>query len=315
MENLLSVKNLNIYVNNDLKAVDSLSFDLKKGEILGIVGESGCGKTLTALALARLLNKNIRAEGEIFLDGKNISSYSDSEFLKLRKSEISMIFQDSAFNPLMKIGHQVIEAIRDFENNTKAKNFEITLDLLKKVRLNDPETSFYKYPHELSGGQRQRVMIAMSIASNPKLLIADEVTTALDVTTQLQILNLLKELQNDTGMIIISHDVSVIKHICDFVCIMYSGNILEYGPAREVLENPKHPYTYSLLKSIPSQDKDQILHSIRGIVPSLKEREKIHGCIFAPRCDFVCTKHKEEIQKHYISPEHYVLCHRNGEFL
>lgn len=292
MEYLLSIKNLHIKFKSHKKtfnAVNGVSLNLVQGKTLGIVGESGAGKSVTFYSLLGLIPKEkiqISAEEATF-DGKNIIKLSVKELLKIRGKEISIIFQDpmSSLNPYLKVGNQIIEALTTHYKISKKEAKQKTLKILKEVGINDSERRFEQYPHELSGGMRQRIMISMALITNPKLLIADEPTTALDVTVQAQILNLLRQLKAKYSMsiIFITHDLSIVSEMCDNVCIMYAGIIVEYGSVIDILHNSKHPYTISLKKSVPDfYDKKEILYSIPGTPPDISK--SIIGCPFAPRC-------------------------------
>jgi len=316
-EILLRAQNLSINIKNGkekLTAVDNISFHVKQGEILGIVGESGCGKSLTALSIPGLLAEGIKvSDGNIIFDGKDILRMSKEELREINGKDISMIYQEpmTSLNPLIKIGKQVAEVIKLHEKKTKKEIDKEVLEILVKVGLRDPEKSINYYPHQLSGGMRQRVMIAMAIICKPKLLIADEPTTALDVTIQAQILELLKEINKEfnTSILFISHDLGVINRLCDRVIVMYAGKIVEEGKVRTIFLHPVHEYTKGLMNSIPTRDqKGKKLKCIKGRVPSLSERK--FGCPFAPRCDTardICFTEKPEEQA--LSMFHKVSCH------
>ncbi|MGJ7919425.1 ABC transporter ATP-binding protein [Neobacillus sp. LXY-4] len=273
-----------------LPAVDGISFELKEGEILGIVGESGSGKSVTSLAVMGLIPMppGKIEKGEILFEGKDLLTYSEKEMRKIRGNQISMIFQEpmTSLNPLFTIGDQIVEALRLHTKMPKAEAKLKAIELLKLVGIPRSEAIVNEYPHQLSGGMRQRVMIAMAMACNPRILIADEPTTALDVTIQAQILDLMKNLneQTNTSIILITHDLGVVAEICDRVLVMYCGQIVEHGDVHTILKEPKHPYTKGLLKSVPDLlGKKDRLYSIPGNVPrpgSIKQ-----GCPFAPRCD------------------------------
>ncbi len=282
----IEIKNLNIYFNEKtkLQAVNNLSFGVKKGEIMGLVGESGCGKSLTSLAVMRLLRKNATLSGEINFLGENILNLSKKEIAGIRGREISMIFQEplTALNPLHRVGKQIGEILKIHTSLSKKERKQKTLELMEEVNLKELEDTYKKFPHELSGGQRQRVVIAMAIACEPKLIIADEPTTALDVSTQTQIIDLLKEInkKKDNSLLFISHDLDLVGDLCHRIAIMYAGHIVE---VIEELRDAKHPYTKCLLNAIPNPlHKGNELYSIPGRVPTLSERES--GCPFAARC-------------------------------
>ena len=280
-------------------AVDGVNLTLAAGEVLGIVGESGCGKSLTALSILGLVPKPTGriASGEIIFKGKDLARGSDTEMNEIRGKDIAMIFQEpmTALNPVIKIGEQIAETIRVHEGLSRQAARQRALDLLERVGMSNPRQRIDQYPHELSGGMRQRVMIAIALACRPKILIADEPTTALDVTIQAQILALLKDLQRELGMamILITHDLGVVAQVADRVAVMYAGRIVEEGTAIEVFEAPAHPYTRLLLSSIPALDQDYVrLQTIAGMVPSLANLPS--GCRFHPRCPDArvqCAKH------------------------
>jgi peptide/nickel transport system ATP-binding protein len=290
---LLEVKNLESAFDiddKDYNAVDNVSFRVKTRQIVGVVGESGCGKSVMSLSIMQLLPKGIGKikSGEIIYDGINLEKMTEAQINKIRGKDISMIFQEpmTSLNPVFTIGYQLQEV---FFNHLKISKKEARLKsiaLLKRVGISRPEKIVDEYPHQLSGGMRQRVMIAMAIACQPKLLIADEPTTALDVTVQAQILDLLKEIQsiNDMSIILITHDLGVVAEMCDEIIVMYAGKIVERTDADTLFYNPKHPYTTLLLGAIPKMDaKEKRLSSIQGIVPSLTNMPEV-GCRFANRC-------------------------------
>ncbi len=283
---IIDIKDLNIYFNEKtrLQAVNNLSFSVRKGEIFGLVGESGCGKSLTSLAIMRLLRRNASLSGEINFLGENILDLPKKEMSSLRGRDISMIFQEplTALNPLHRVGKQIDEILKLHTSLSKRERREKTLKLMEEVNLRDLEETYKKFPHELSGGQRQRIVIAMAIACEPKLIIADEPTTALDVSTQAQIINLLKAInkKRDNSLLFISHDLDLVEGLCHRVAIMYAGHLVEVV---EKLREAKHPYTRCLLDAIPNPaHKGRDLYSIPGRVPTLAERGG--GCPFAPRC-------------------------------
>jgi len=297
-EKILEVKNLRTSFFTDdgeVKAVEDISFNVFKGRTLGIVGESGCGKSVTSLSIMRLIQEppGKIVGGEILYKGKNLVQLSMSEMRKIRGNEISMIFQEpmTSLNPVFTIGNQLCEAIRIHQNLSKKDQVLKAVEMLKLVGIPSPEQRVNEYPHQLSGGMRQRVMIAMALSCEPHVLIADEPTTALDVTIQAQILELLKELQEKMGMgvILITHDLGVIAEVADDVVVMYAGKVVEQGEVVEVFSNPKHPYTQGLLGSIPSiNKKKEKLETISGIVPSLLDLPV--GCRFQDRCKHVFEK-------------------------
>ena len=290
---LLNVENLSLSLKKDgsyLKILDNVSFQVEKGETLGIVGESGCGKSMTALSIMRLLPDKAKLEGKVYLEKEDITTLSKKQLEKIRGNQISMIFQDplTSLNPLHTVGKQIGEALYLHTDLSKTARKHRVVDLLNEVGLPRAEEIVNEYPHQLSGGMRQRVMIAIAMACNPRLLICDEPTTALDVTVQAQILELMNKLKqvNDMGIIMITHDLGVVAEVCDRVIVMYAGRVVEQGIAEELFENPKHPYTIGLLHSIPKlgERKNQ-LGSIPGTVPSPKNMPA--GCRFADRCNQV----------------------------
>ncbi|MGG1663702.1 ABC transporter ATP-binding protein [Brevibacillus sp. NRS-1366] len=292
---LLHVKGLKTHFNTErgrVTAVDDVSFILEEGEILGVVGESGCGKSVTSQSILRLFDEKytVEYEGEINFKEANLLNLSLSGMQKIRGNDISMIFQDplSSLNPVYTIGYQIVESIMLHQKISKKEAYDKVIELLKLTGIPAPEKRFNEYPHELSGGMRQRVMIAIALACQPKILIADEPTTALDVTIQAQILDLITELNEELkmGVIFITHDLGVVAEICTRVIVMYLGQIVEEGDVETIFSTPLHPYTKGLMKSIPQLDGDrsQKLHVIKGSVPSLYSIPK--GCRFASRCSY-----------------------------
>ena len=285
----------------EIKAVDGVSFELPKGKTLGIVGESGSGKSITALSILRLIAKNGKiAGGEILFNNRDLTKLSEKDIRSIRGNDISMIFQEpmTSLNPVYTIGKQIYEALKIHQGMDKEQEKKRIIELLELVGIPSPEQRMKQYPHELSGGMRQRVMIAMALACNPKLLIADEPTTALDVTIQAQILELINSLQEELGMsvIMITHDLGVVAETCDYVAVMYGGQVVEYQEVKELFKNPKHPYTVGLLNSMPRHDVDvDELEPIKGNVPSIKNMPK--GCRFAPRCPFATELCVTELPK------------------
>ena len=318
-ENLLEVKNLKINFKTYagiVQAVRGVNFEVKQGETLCIVGESGSGKSVTSNALMKLIPQppGIYAEGQILFDGRDLVPMTEKEMTKIRGNEIAMIFQDpmTALNPTMRIGKQIMEVILKHKKNTsKAEAKKRAIELIDQVGIPFPEQRFKQYPHEFSGGMRQRIVIAIALAAEPKLLIADEPTTALDVTIQAQILDLLIELQQETnaGIMLITHDLGVVAEVATRVAVMYAGQVIEVAPVEELFRNPKHPYTRSLLNSIPQTERDHDrLQVIQGMVPTLTKMPK-SGCRFAPRIPWVSENaHEVEPQMHEISPGHLVRC-------
>ncbi len=301
-KNLLEIKNLHTYFYSDsgvVKAVDGVDITLKEGSTLGIVGESGSGKSVTALSIMSLFTgtKGKIAEGEIFLEGKDILHISNEEKRKLRGSKIAMIFQEpmTSLNPVLKIGDQIEEAIMQHSKATREEAVKRTIDMLNKIGVPRAEKIINEYPFQLSGGMRQRVMIAMALVCDPKILIADEPTTALDVTIQAQILDLMARLKKivGTSIIFITHDLGVVAEICDEVVVMYCGRVVECGDVYSIFETPRHPYTMGLLASIPKLGEHvSKLELIPGNVPNPKYMPK--GCKFEPRCKYAIQRCKEE---------------------
>ncbi|PZR56953.1 MAG: peptide ABC transporter ATP-binding protein [Candidatus Eremiobacter antarcticus] len=291
---LLEVKNLKTtFATEDglVTAVNGLSYAIDAGTTLGIVGESGSGKSVTALSIMRLIQRPGRIEsGEIFFDGQNLLTKSESEMRHIRGNDIAMIFQDpmTSLNPVLTVGEQISEAIQLHLGYNRRDALEKTIDMLKLVHIPSPDKRVKDYPHQFSGGMRQRVMIAMSLSCEPKVLIADEPTTALDVTIQAQILELMNEMQSRTGaaIILITHDLGVVAEVCENVLVMYGGNMVEYGTAQQIFDQPKMPYTQGLLSSLPRLDAEghERLVPIKGQPPNLLRLPP--GCAFAPRCAY-----------------------------
>lgn len=292
-ENLLEVKNLKTYFFTDggvVKSVDDVSFNVKPGKTLGVVGESGCGKSITSLSIMQLVETppGKIVDGEIIYNGENLLDKDKDEMRKIRGGEIAMIFQEpmTSLNPVFTVGQQIMEALMIHTDMDKTKAKERAIEMLKLVRIPLAEKRFNEYPHQLSGGMRQRVMIAMALSCNPKLLICDEPTTALDVTIQAQILDLINELKEKLGtsIMMITHDLGVIAEVADDVMVMYAGKIVEYGTADQIFETPMHPYTHGLMNCIPklNDESETRLHVIPGMVPSPDRMPK--GCAFCPRC-------------------------------
>lgn len=314
---LLIVRNLRTYFYTEdgvVKAVDGVDFEVYEGETLGIVGESGSGKSVSSLAVLRLLDPKGKIEegSEIIFNGKSLLELSEDEMRRIRGNDIAMIFQEPmvALNPVFTIGDQIMEAILLHRDVDKKAARQMAIDMLNKVGIPEPEKRIDEYPHELSGGMRQRAMIAMALSCRPELLIADEPTTALDVTIQAQILELMKELQREYGMaiILITHDVGVIAENADRVVVMYGGKVMETSDVQTTFKKPKHPYTWGLLNSIPRLDIEQErLYSIPGMVP-----DPLHfpaGCRFSNRCEFGEEKCSVEMPPLVeIEPGHMVRC-------
>ncbi|PWW81353.1 peptide ABC transporter ATP-binding protein [Prosthecochloris marina] len=317
MEKILEVKNLKTYYSTDngtARAVDGVSFSLGRNRTLGIVGESGCGKSVTALSIMRLvpMPPGYFAGGEIFWKGSDLLKISEDEMRKLRGNEIAMIFQEpmSSLNPVYTCGNQIVEQILLHQDLSGKEAKGLAVEMLRHVGIPNPSERFEAYPHELSGGMRQRVMIAMALSCNPALLIADEPTTALDVTVQAQILELIGKLQADTGMsvILITHDFGVIAELCEDVLVMYASKVVEEGRVSQIFSDPLHPYTKGLLKSIPRiGSKQQRLNVIEGNVPSATRLPD--GCRFANRCplaDELCRKVEPQLEEY--NPGHKAAC-------
>lgn len=321
MENLLDVRGLKTSFNTkfgEVQAVRGVSFQLTKGEVVGVVGESGCGKSITMMSIMRLLDKNgIIKDGRIFFEGKDISKITEKEMSKIRGNDIAMIFQDpmTSLNPLITIGNQIIEPLIIHEKLSKKEAFKKGVELLRLVNIPNPEKRMKQYPHEFSGGMRQRAMIAMALSCNPKLIIADEPTTALDVTIQAQIVEIMKNIKNKLGtsIIFITHDLGVVADICDRVNVMYGGLIIEKGGINDIFDNPKHPYTWGLLDSVPSVQKERKrLKPIEGQPPDLLKPPK--GCPFYARCKFAMNICREKMPEFYeVSKKHKVSCWLSDE--
>ena len=299
---VLDVDSLNVEFNINGKyfhAVNDVSFHIKEGETLGLVGESGCGKSVTSLALVRLLSKSARVNGNVVYKGRNLLEISKREMQQARGDEISMIFQEpmTSLNPVYKIGSQITEALKLHNKITGSQADRQSIEMLKKVGIARPDEIMENYPHQLSGGMRQRVMIAIAMICNPSLLIADEPTTALDVTIQAQILELMKGLSHDfgTSILLITHDLGVVAEMCDRVAVMYAGYIIEQGTVDDIFFNTNHPYTQGLLNAIPKMDVlyKERLQPIVGNVPSLVKMPS--GCRFAARCPRVIDQCKYEL--------------------
>jgi peptide/nickel transport system ATP-binding protein len=320
-QHLLDVRNLKTYFFTDegmVRAVDGIDLYINQGETLGVVGESGCGKSVTALSIMKLIPQppGKIVEGEIVYNGVNLVDLKPNRMRKIRGKEIAMIFQEpmTSLNPVFTCGEQIAEALRLHEGLGRRDAMDKTVDMLKLVHIPNAERRVKEYPHQLSGGMRQRIMIAMALSCNPKLLIADEPTTALDVTIQAQILDLLNELKAKLGMavMLITHDMGVIAETAQRVVVMYAAKVAEEAPVGDLFKEPLHPYTQGLLRSIPRIDRAAIerqrLETIAGTVPTLRG-DIAPGCRFAPRCPFVkavCTEKDPVIKE--IKPGHKVAC-------
>jgi oligopeptide/dipeptide ABC transporter ATP-binding protein len=317
---LLEVKNLKTYFFTEdgvVKAVDGVDITVKPGEVLGLVGESGCGKSVTSLSIMRLIGIPGKiVEGEILFEGRDLLNLSEAEMVDMRGNRISMVFQQpqSSLNPVFKVGDQVGEVFQIHQNMGREESWERAVDLLRLVGIPDPESKAHAYPHEMSGGQAQRVMIAMALALNPQLLLADEPTTALDVTIQAQILDLISDLRYrmGTAVVLITHDLGVIAEMADRVAVMYAGRIVEQSGIKALFDKPLHPYTQGLIASIPVLGKIQDrLDVIPGSVPNLIGLPP--GCKFAPRCRSrveyeltICTEIEPDLVP--VLPKHTVRC-------
>ena len=292
---LLDVRNLHVRIG-DAHILRGVSFHVAPGEVLGVVGESGCGKSMTGLALMGMLPRNAEIpEGEVMFDGRDLTKLRPRDWLDVRGQEISMVMQDpfTSLNPMMRVVDQIAEVYQLHQGLGRGEARRLAIEMLDKVGVPAPEDSARKFPHQMSGGQRQRVVIAIAFASRPKLLIADEPTTALDVTLQAQILHLLKDLQREVGtaVILISHDIGVIGALSDRICVYYAGQVVETGTGDQVLNSPTHPYTKALLAAVPTVGAER-LAAIGGQPPSLSA--PITGCAFAPRCAFRFAKCDEQ---------------------
>ncbi len=322
MDNMLEVKDLHVSFNTyagEVRAVRGVSFELKRGESLACVGESGCGKTVTAKAIMRLLQPPfavIKEGSSIVFEGEDVLAMGKKRLRAYRGGEISMIFQDpmTSLNPTMTCGKQIMESLKIHKGLNKVQAKEEAIEMLRRVRIPDPEKRINEYPHQMSGGMRQRVMIAIALACSPKLLIADEPTTALDVTIQAQIMNLLMDLKEEmnVAIILVTHDLAVVADFADRIQVMYGGQVVERGTTEEIFRNAKHPYTHALLNSVPimGTETKQELYSLGGTPPDLLLPLK--GCPFEARCKYcmnICkNRHPEEL---YFSETHAVSCWLN----
>ena len=307
-EKILEVQDLSTSFKTErgwLKAIDGVSFDVYSGEMLGIVGESGCGKSVTSQSILRLYEEKstTRYSGTVSFDGKNLFDLPEKEMQKIRGQEISMVFQDalSSLNPVFTVGNQIMESLRIHQNMGKKEAKEKAIDLLDQVGIPDPQRRFYQYPFELSGGMRQRVMIEVALACGPRILIADEPTTALDVTIQAQIMDLIVDMNRklQMGVMLITHDLAVVAETCQRVIVMYLGQIVEEGSVEDIFDRPIHPYTRGLMASVPRLDtgRSERLYQIKGTVPLLSQIPE--GCRFAPRCPYAteeCSRKMPELK-------------------
>ncbi|UTY31880.1 ABC transporter ATP-binding protein [Treponema putidum] len=325
MKPILQVKDLSVTFKNyggTIYAVNGISFNLYEDETLVLVGESGCGKSVTAHSILKLLpgkKTRIHEKSQIIFEDKNILEYTEEQMQNIRGNEISMIFQDpmTYLNPTMPIGKQVMESILIHQRISKKEALEQTVKILELAQIPDPEKRLKQYPHEFSGGMRQRVLVSIALASNPKILIADEPTTALDVTIQAEILGLIKKIQKETNtaIMLITHDLGVAAEVADRIQVMYAGKIIERGRAKHIFKNPKHPYTKALLAAVPSIDqlKESKLYAPEGNHPDMLSISA--GCAFADRCEKcmkVCLTHKPPEMK--VDDEHFTSCWLQHEF-
>ena len=322
-DNILEVNNLTTRFRTErgiVTAVQGVSFHVRRGEILGLVGESGCGKSVTSQSIMRLYDEKrlARYEGEVLFEGQNLLSLSEKQMQAVRGGKIAMVFQDSlsSLNPVFTCGSQIMESLQIHQHLSKDQAKEKTIEMLRLVGIPDPEKRFSQYPHELSGGMRQRVMIACALCCRPRLLIADEPTTALDVTIQAQIMELIVDLNRelDMGVILITHDLSVVAETCSRVAVMYLGQIVEEADVLSLFEHPMHPYTRGLLKSIPSvsDGRREDLYIIEGTVPLLSHIPQ--GCRFRPRCPYAtdaCARRMPELET--LPSGQKVRCFRAAE--
>ena len=323
MGNLLEIRNLSVSFDTpegEIQAVRNVSFALREGEILAIVGESGCGKSVLCKSILKLLPDIARIkQGQILLENTDITRYRDADMRRLRGRVFSMVLQDpmTALNPLLTIGRQMTEGLIRHLGLTKKEAHQTAVSYLEKVGIANPEDRMRQYPFQLSGGLRQRVMIAMVMAVRPSLLIADEPTTALDVTIQKQVLVLLNKLKKDvsTGVLFITHDLGVVAEIADRVIILYSGRKVEEGPIHNIFARPLHPYTIGLMKAVPNVDEDDFdIQPIPGVFPNITE--EIGGCRFHPRCPYATQRCRQEIPAELtVEPGHTVCCHKVAEEL
>ena len=312
---VLEVNNLNVGFSSygeTTNIVNNVSFHINEGETVGIVGESGCGKSMTAMSVMQLIKcPPGYIKGEILLNGKNLLNLTEKQMCEVRGKDVSMIFQEpmTSLNPVITIGKQLMEVFRSHEKMSREEAYERSVEALKLVKIASPEQRMKEYPHQLSGGMRQRVMIAMALSCHPKLLIADEPTTALDVTIQAQILKLMRNLKDtlDTSIMLITHDLGVVREVCSRAIIFYCGQVIEEGPVEEIFENPCHPYTQGLLNSLPAMGNKERLHVIPGSVPSPGRLPQ--GCVFNPRCEHATEKCRTLApQMKGISEQHCVKC-------
>ena len=307
---LLSIQNLKVHFHTEdgaVRAVNGVDLVIEEGETLGLIGETGCGKTVLGLSILRLLSENTKVEGKILYKGKDLLTFSDDEIRKIRGKEIAMVFQNplTSMNPVLTIGTQISEPFELHQGLKKKDAIQKVIAILKLVRIPSPSERINEYPHEFSGGMRQRAMLAMGLACEPSLIIADEPTTGLDVTIQAQVVELMKELttKSKTSMLLITHDLGVAAELCDNIAVMYPGEIVEYADIKEMFKNPKHPYTQGFLDSLP----DRGLKPMNGMSPSLIDLPE--GCKFHPRCPFAMVMCKNKRPKMVeVGEKHFVRC-------
>lgn len=317
---VLDINHLNVGFSSygeTTNIVSDVSFHINEGETVGIVGESGCGKSMTAMSIMRLIKcPPGYITGEICLNGKNLLELSERQMCSVRGKDVSMIFQEpmTSLNPVITVGKQLMEVFLSHEHMTKEEAWKRSVEALSLVKIASPEQRMREYPHQLSGGMRQRVMIAMALSCRPRLLIADEPTTALDVTIQAQILKLMRNLKEtlDTSVMLITHDLGVVREVCSRAIIFYCGQVIEEGPVKELFENPCHPYTKGLLQSLPVMGSHDRLYVIPGSVPSPDALPE--GCVFHPRCGYATEACRScEPQMQHISETHCVKCRLYGK--
>jgi oligopeptide/dipeptide ABC transporter ATP-binding protein len=320
-ERILEIKGLRTWFLTDqgaVRSVDGISYNILRGETVGIVGESGCGKSVTAMSIIGLIPKppGRIVDGEVLFEGKDLTKLTEHGLRQIRGNDISVIFQEpmTSLNPVYTVGDQIMEAVMLHQGKEPDEAYRVAIEMLGKVGIPDPDQRVDEYPHQMSGGMKQRVMIAMALACNPKLLIADEPTTALDVTIQAQILDLINRLQEDTGMsvLLITHDLGVVAETCDHVVVMYAGHVVEQADVYSLFERPAHPYTRALFRSLPDMhSRDEKLDTIEGLVPSPLDFPT--GCRFRTRCEFATEECVVLPPTREVAPGHLVACHYTDE--